>query len=252
MNLRPLRYTIGEPFIELDSVESSNNYAMEQVQNGHPEPGTVWFAREQTAGKGQRGKHWIAQEGLNIIMSAIIPCSHLTINKQFALSAAVAVACRHFFARFAGEQTKVKYPNDIYWNDRKAAGILIENVISGKTWQWAVIGIGMNINQVAFPEIAVRPVSLKQITGRTLESVQLAKELCAGVDHWVKKVGEEDEAEIMQHYNEHLFKQGEESKFKQGTTLFTAKVSKVDEFGMLWLDDGQEAAYNWGELEWVM
>lgn len=71
-----------------------------------------------------------------------------------------------FFMEFAGKETKIKKPNDIYWRDRKAGGILIENMVRGTHWTWTVIGIGLNINQTHFSNEAGNPVSLKQITGK--------------------------------------------------------------------------------------
>ena len=145
-------------FIELQSVDSTNNYAMARVAEGVAQHGSAYFAHEQTAGKAQRGKIWISEKGANIMMSMVIKPLFLQPSEQFKLSACVAVALHDFLKRYAGEQTKIKWPNDIYWRDRKAAGILIENVIStGKlaigNWQWAIVGIGVNLNQVDFPRI---------------------------------------------------------------------------------------------------
>ena len=161
----------------LDTVDSTNNYAMAKVHAGMARHGMVWFTREQTAGKGQRGKSWKSDKGKNIAMSLVLEPGRLQINDQFHLSAAVAISCFEFFAAFAGEETKIKWPNDLFWRDRKAGGILIENVLQGKIWKWAVVGIGLNINQTKFDKSILNPVSLKQITGKTFDIIELGKSL---------------------------------------------------------------------------
>lgn len=113
----------------------------------------------------------------------MIKPAFLGIGQQFQLSAAVAVAVEAFFRKYAFDETKVKWPNDLYWQDRKAGGILIENVISGSgTWEWAIVGIGININETRFPPELPNPVSLKQITGKEFDPGQLARELCGHLD----------------------------------------------------------------------
>jgi BirA family biotin operon repressor/biotin-[acetyl-CoA-carboxylase] ligase len=151
-------------FTILDSVDSTNNYAMQNVHAGMARHGDGYFAKEQTNGKGQRGKSWETDPGSNIL-------------KPFHLSVAVAVACYDLFEKFAGEDTSIKWPNDLYWRDRKAGGILIENIHRGKEWNQAIVGIGININQGSFSPEIKNPVSLKHITGKDFDPIALAKEL---------------------------------------------------------------------------
>ncbi|MGI9137851.1 MAG: biotin--[acetyl-CoA-carboxylase] ligase, partial [Sediminibacterium sp.] len=94
---------------------------------------------------------------------------------------AVALGAQAFFMVYAGDETKIKKPNDIYWRDRKAGGILIENIVRGNIWTWAVIGIGVNINQTQFSNDAGNPVSLKQITGKNWDVKSLQKKLSSAL-----------------------------------------------------------------------
>ena len=129
----PLNSPIGQPFIIIPKVDSSNNYAMAQAQSGGAEHGTVYFACEQSAGKGQRGKTWISRPNENVIISAIIQPDSLLLDHQFQLSVAMALACYDFFKTFASEEfTRIKWPNDLYWQDRKAGGILIESGVGSR------------------------------------------------------------------------------------------------------------------------
>ena len=141
---------IGEPFIELLTVESTNNYAMGLARAGMAQHGMVVFTHEQTKGKGQRAKEWLSQTGQNIAMSIIIEPSKLKVSGIFLLSMMTAVALQEFFGNFVADETKIKWPNDIFWRDRKAAGILIENLWQGSEWKFTVIGIGINVNQTDF------------------------------------------------------------------------------------------------------
>src|SRR6185437_2695672 len=115
---------IGVPFIEMHSVDSTNNYAMQQLQKGVARHGVAYFAREQYAGKGQREKQWHAEAGENIILSVIFNTSYLQVSQQFGFSMAIAMAARDLFSFYALNNTFVKWPNDLYWCDRKAGGIL--------------------------------------------------------------------------------------------------------------------------------
>ncbi|RYG40769.1 MAG: biotin--[acetyl-CoA-carboxylase] ligase, partial [Chitinophagaceae bacterium] len=124
---------MGTPFLELDTVDSTNNYALTQLHAGLAQHGTTFFAHEQTAGKGQRGKTWLAEKNTAVIMSIVIDPFPLGLARQFQLSACIAVSAAEVFGTYAGEGTRIKWPNDLYWGDRKAGGILIENVIGKRT-----------------------------------------------------------------------------------------------------------------------
>ncbi len=154
--------------IILESVDSTNNYAMAMVQKGVANSGDAVFAMEQSSGKGRRGKTWKSQRGENILLTVLAQMQWLPVQEQFRLSMAVALACHDFFSQYIKENIKIKWPNDIFINDSKAGGILIENVVKGNLWQWAIIGIGLNINQEDFEKDILKAISLKQITGQAV------------------------------------------------------------------------------------
>ena len=174
---------LGEPFIELASIDSTNIYAMNLVHKGLALSGSCFRAHYQTHGKGQHGRNWESSAGLNLLCSYVLELKQLksdtiwTPADQIGLSAAVALGVHSFFEAYAGRETKIKKPNDIYWGDRKAGGILIENVVRGQVWTWSVIGIGININQEIFTEPNANPISLKQITQENFDLTILQKEL---------------------------------------------------------------------------
>ena len=187
--------TLGAPLIELSEIDSTNMYAMEQIHAQKALSGSVYQTDFQTNGKGQHGRIWESHRGENLLCTYILELNTLKQGKnwvpseQLAFSAAVALGTQAFFMEFAGEETKIKKPNDIYWRDRKAGGILIENIVRGTDWTWTVIGIGLNINQTQFSNEAGNPVSLKQITGKDwdIKTMQkkLAESLSASLNLWL-------------------------------------------------------------------
>jgi BirA family biotin operon repressor/biotin-[acetyl-CoA-carboxylase] ligase len=192
---------LGAPFIELSTIDSTNIYAMDQIKLGLAKSGSCYTADFQTNGKGQHGRVWESSKGQNLLCSYILELNTLdalknwTPTDQIGFSAAIALGARAFFAAFAGSETKIKKPNDIYFSDRKAGGILIENLVRGKEWTWTVIGIGMNINQGSFSSAAVNsvssnPISLQEITNKIWDLKQmqqhLSEALSNAIQNWLQ------------------------------------------------------------------
>ena len=183
---------LGAPLIELSTIDSTNIYAMAQIKEGMAKSGSCFRADYQTHGKGQHGRVWESSNGQNLLCSYILELKTLNISKKWApndqngFSAAIALGARTFFDAYTNGDTQIKRPNDIYWRDRKAGGILIENQLKGKEWTWAVVGIGININQTVFSPEAPNPVSLKQITGRDWDILSLQEALSKALTHSIQ------------------------------------------------------------------
>jgi BirA family biotin operon repressor/biotin-[acetyl-CoA-carboxylase] ligase len=242
---------IGKPFIELAKVDSTNNYAMAQIHNGLAQHGSTWFASAQTGGKGQRGKQWIAADGLNIMQTSALNASAFNLSNPFTLTVIMANACFDFFSKYAGSETSIKWPNDIYWRDRKAGGILIENIIRGNKWLWALVGIGINVNQTAFIDLP-NPVSLKQITGKTHDPVDLGKELCSYMDRHYRQYLKIGFLPALELYNHHLYSRGKTVQLKKDNVVFSCIVKEVEENGDLIVTDSSWDRFSFGEVEWIM
>ena len=232
---------------------------MAKVHEGLAQPGMAIMAHDQTAGKGQRGKIWEAGKNQNINLSIVIGPAGLLIANQFALSAAVALSVHQFFAKYAGlEDTRIKWPNDIYWRDRKAAGILIDNVLSpasnngGADWKWSVIGIGININTASFPVHLQHAVSLKQITGKAFDITGLAKELCVVLDEKIHFLLEQGSSSIIDQYNHVLYKKDNPVKLKKHNRVFEAIIKRVNVNGQLIIHHALEETIDFGEVEWLI
>jgi BirA family biotin operon repressor/biotin-[acetyl-CoA-carboxylase] ligase len=167
---------------------------MAQIKAGLAKSGSCYTADFQTNGKGQHGRVWESTKGQNLLCSYILELNTLDALKnwtpadQIGFSAAIALGARAFFAAFAGSETKIKKPNDIYFSDRKAGGILIENIVRGQEWTWAVIGIGMNINQTEFsPEalnsVSSNPISLQEITNQSWDLKKMQQHLSEALNN---------------------------------------------------------------------
>jgi BirA family transcriptional regulator, biotin operon repressor / biotin---[acetyl-CoA-carboxylase] ligase len=243
---------LGQPFIELLTVNSTNIYAMEQVHARLATPGTAYFAHEQQKGKGQRNKLWQSEPGQNLLLSVVIrpPQSDPGIN--FPLSVATALASYDFFKRYAGDETAIKWPNDLYWRDRKAGGILIENVVRGGIWEFAILGIGININQTSFDLSIPNPVSLKQITGKDFSAALLAKELCSHIEKRLIQLEREGFPALLTNYNDALYGRENIRKFKLANDIFEGKIKSVSAEGELVILQDVERRYRFGEIEWII
>ena len=159
--MKPCPDTFPFPLVALDETASTNQYLSQlcnQLQESVAELTTV-TAEFQTAGKGQRGNTWEAEEGKNLLFSFVLYPSFLEARRQFILSQIVSLAIKEELSRWSDEIT-IKWPNDIYWKDKKICGILIENDLSGHHIRRSIAGIGININQEVFNSDAPNPVSL--------------------------------------------------------------------------------------------
>lgn len=239
--------TPGQFFI-LDTVDSTNNYAMDRIREGVAAPGMAWFSHTQTAGKGQRGRVWISAPGQNMALSLVLEPPKGLDPGKFHLNARVALSCLHFLQNIHPTGFSLKWPNDLYWNDRKAGGILIERIFSGQTLKWVVVGVGININQGQFPPEAGKAVSLKEISGKDLSPEALARELHEKI---LSDLSAALPAEIMPAFNRELYKKGLAVQMKKDNMLFTSVIKEVDEYGRLITTDNMDRAFSVGEVEWI-
>ena len=224
---------------------------MGQAHAGLARHGTTYFAHSQTAGKGQRSKSWSAQPGENITMSCVMEPQGPNSPRPFLLLTAIALACHDFFDHYTNGDVAIKWPNDVYWRDRKAGGILIENIYRSSLWQFAIAGMGININQDTFPSHLPNPVSLRQITGRKYDLRELANELCNRLDQRYQQFLKDDSS-LLEDYNNVLYKRSETIRLKKENSVFQTTVVGVSSQGLLMTSDTMERQFEFGEVEWVL
>lgn len=236
----------------LDSTDSTNNYAMARIHEGMASHGMAWFAHEQTAGKGQRGKKWHSSQGDSILLSLALKPTTAFIQNPFLLSALIATTCTEFLYKITGEEFYIKWPNDLYWRDRKTGGILIDNKYSGDTWNWAVVGIGINVNQTMFEQDLSRAISLKQVSEKdNFEPVTLARELHEFLLERLASFDRQEPGQLLERYNLELYKKDQEVKLKKDNAVFSTRVLAVNNFGQLVTEDTMQRTFDFGQVEWI-
>jgi len=239
-------------FHVIQQLDSTNKYAMEKVSEGLAQHLDAWFAIDQTEGKGQRGKSWLSKPGENITFSVVIRPQQSFQKKPYAFNAFITLVCRDFISRILQMDVQIKWPNDLFVNDRKAGGILIENRYLGKDWKWAVVGIGINVNQIDFPDDLFAATSFKKITNKDFNPTQLARLLHKDLVEAYKNSTEIEESQIWERYNQHLFKKGQRCSFKINGNPINATISLVNHQGLLVLtQNGMENLVQVGEIEWI-
>jgi BirA family biotin operon repressor/biotin-[acetyl-CoA-carboxylase] ligase len=250
--LPPLLPTLGQPFISFSELDSTNEEVRRLIEGSLAQSGMAIFTANQQRGKGQRGKSWTSSRDQGVALTLLVEPHFLTVSQQFLLSGAVAIGVRNFLASLGGKQElfKIKWPNDIYYGDRKIAGILIENSIrSNGSWQWAIIGIGINVNQEIFSQELPNPISLFQITQEKKEPATLAKSLCLWLTTELNNLFEKGPQDLLEQYQQYLYKRGEICQFSRAGASFSAIPTGITPNGELLLDR-IEHPIAFGEIEW--
>ena len=166
----PKRFPV--PLVHINETNSTNNYLQTLCARQQTEEFTTVVADFQTSGRGQRGNSWESAPGMNLTFSTVLYPSALKAREQFTLSMLIALSVYDTLSTYA-EGFSIKWPNDIYWKDKKICGILIENELEGAYLLRCIAGIGVNINQEYFVSPAPNPVSLKQILGRKTDKQEV-------------------------------------------------------------------------------
>ena len=235
----------------LDSVDSTNNYAMGMIQNGDAADRIAVVAREQKSGKGRRGRQWLSSKDDNIILSILIQMQWQRVSQQFGLSMAVALGCIDLMSKYISDKASIKWPNDIFINDTKAGGILIENVIRGTLWQWSVVGIGLNVNQCEFGDRSFKATSLKLETGNDFDVLKLSGELYEFVLNRIASLKEGQFENILREYNENLFARGQLVRIKKENFVFETTITAVSSTGQLLTADSIKRQFGFDEIKFV-
>ena len=183
----------------ISTTYSTNTLLKELLAKGEwPEGERYLYTGFQTAGRGQAGNGWESEEGKNLLCSVLVESRKSKVERPFYLNVLVSVAVQ----RLLGEGFTIKWPNDIYWGDKKVAGILIENAILGNEVKYSIAGIGLNVNQTTFLSSAPNPISLKQISGKETDIDALMQALMAQIE----ALEAMDEAQVWAYYREHLYR----------------------------------------------
>ncbi|HTO17039.1 MAG TPA: biotin--[acetyl-CoA-carboxylase] ligase [Edaphocola sp.] len=241
--------------IQLHTIDSTNNYAIKLIEDGLAHHGDVVWSLEQTKGKGQRGKEWITKPNENIMISLILKGEGLENYNPIQINIIIAqTVCIYFKHIIPKAKITIKWPNDIYINDKKTAGILIENVFRGNKWTSAIIGLGINVNQTQFPDFLPNAGSLALFSNKQFDLFPIISDLRAGILNAFNQFSNENFENILNNYNNNLYGKNEYRTFINLKTKqhFEGKVIEVDRNGFIIIEteDGKTKFTN-GSLQWL-
>lgn len=244
---------IGQNRLELPLVDSTNNYALELVKTGKIADGTLVWAHEQTAGRGQRGNEWQSGPQLNITLSIVLH-PELIADKQFYLTKVISLGVAEFVSDMIsdGSLVKIKWPNDIYAGDKKIAGILIENILRGDQVGTSVIGIGLNVNQTEFGNV-LKATSFKLITGKKFDIKNCIDHLCEHIEPRYLQLKTNKQELLDTDYHKHLYRLDKLCDYEKNGQPFKAILTGVAEQGKLILkmENGEILSCDFKEVAFV-
>lgn len=186
-------------------------------------------------------------------MSIIIRPDFLTVLQQFHLSMAVSLAVLDgAMAKTGMQDLSIKWPNDLFWNHKKWGGILIESILGASgQWHWAIVGIGINLQQQRFDASLPHAISMAQITHRLFDPLEWAQQICDSLQLRLQQLQQGAIDALHREYLQRLYKKGERVQFKQAERTISGILVTVDDTGQLILE-GETTPFRSGELEWIL
>lgn len=242
--------------IHIAEASSTNSFLREWSSN-YPEANeTAVFADTQTSGRGQRGNSWESEPGKNVTMSLLLKPQSVAADQQFILSQIVSLAIADTLSEHT-EEISIKWPNDIYYQDKKICGILIENDITEDTISRSIIGIGLNVNQQQFRSDAPNPISLSQITGKSHDLEEIVSDIASGIVHnyHLLRSGGESLHNFQEKYTRLLYRKSGFHSFATIKGVFKARIHHIEPSGLLVLEREDTAdieKFAFKEVKFVM
>jgi len=230
---------VGQNRIHLQSVDSTNSYATEMLRQISLPDGTLFYTFEQQNGRGQRGNSWESEPIKNVALSYVLYPKFIAADKQFMLTKVIALAVADLLTAIFKKQgvladVKIKWPNDIYVNNQKIAGILIENTIRDSFIQSSIVGIGININQTLFKN-NLQATSLKLICGKEFDLEEIIIHLSEYIEANYLQLKANKQNLINNNYLNCFYKLNETATYKVDNEIIEAKIVGVSELGLLQL-----------------
>ena len=242
---------IGSHRLHFTQVDSTNTEAKRLLDKGEAREGLVITADLQTQGRGQYGRIWESEVGLNVMMSIVVSPLFIKVADQFALNVLTSLAVADVVSEHC-KGAKVKWPNDVYVQNKKIAGILIQNYIQGDRIKQSIIGIGLNVNQHNWPDEVPNATSLSLESGDQLEKEIIIKSLCQKIDERYKRL-KIDFKSMYTEYQKILFRKDKLTIFEKDNARIEGIIKGIDNTGRLLIEHGSKIhAYNHGEVSQVI
>lgn len=227
--------------IYFEKVDSTNEEAEKLVYSRQLEEYTVIVTDFQLKGKGVGSNTWHSDPAMNILMSIVLHPWFLNPTDQFMINKVVSLAVVNCIAQFLPEKSiYIKWPNDIYVEDRKIAGILSKNIIMGHQFNSCIVGIGLNVNQITFDPDVPNPVSLAKLTGSAVDRELVLENLTDQIKTSYERLRTGNFGEIDQDYLSTLLNYNRSAIYESQGKRFEGIIRNVDPFGRLILETGGE------------
>ena len=237
--------------IWLEETNSTNDEIRKSMSSSSRRMSVV-VADYQRSGRGQATNQWESEVGKNLLFSIMIHPLMVPVRNQFLLSMAGGLALKEVLDSYTPEIT-LKWPNDVYWRDRKISGTLIETTLSAGHIKDCIFGIGLNVNQQVFKSDAPNPVSLAQILGHEIDRKKLLDELLSAFDKYYSWIENGQYGDISALYHEALYHRQGFYPYRDVASgeVFEAAIIEVEDDGTLVVRnrEGIISEYRFKELE---
>lgn len=251
--MMPSPDTFPVPLIHISETNSTNNHLQALCAEQQIKEFTTVVTDFQTSGRGQRGNSWESEPNKNLLFSFVLFPEFLEARRQFLISQIVSLAIKEELETYTTD-ISIKWPNDIYWKDKKICGMLIENELMGRNINQSIAGIGININQEMFYSAAPNPVSLWQITGKRYDCFEILKNIMLRIRTYYDLLRKNETSSIVTSYEESLFRKEGIHRYKDANGEFLARIVGVEPEGRLILEDETltKRGYMFKEMEYIL
>jgi BirA family transcriptional regulator, biotin operon repressor / biotin---[acetyl-CoA-carboxylase] ligase len=241
----------GRSLIEFDELHSTNTFAQQLLNTETANDGTVVWTMTQTNGRGYATNSWEVEPGQNLTFSIIYKPSFLKVTDQFYLNKVICLGIRDTLIDFFNIDVYIKWPNDIVVNEKKICGVLIENNVSGNFLQYAICGIGLNVNQKNFDNLP-NATSIFNITSQKKDLRSLLYNLCENIEARYLQLRNGDSEKLNEEYISSLYRRGEEHFFKCNEKKFLGEIIGITKAGKLVVRDGKKLKdFGFKEIEYL-
>lgn len=243
--------------IHLAETDSTNSYARrEALHLWHEHPECQAFAvtaKKQTCGRGQRGTTWQSAEGKNLLMTIALRPDALAVSSYYTLSVAAALALKKSMKQF-DLATMLKWPNDLYCNGCKLAGILLETECEGAYITQAFIGIGLNVNQIQFEKMSRRPTSMHLVGGKEYDINEVMLRVIENFLEYNTAITQGNADKLFEEYEKSLMGYKTPMLYRDARGEFTATIQGIQRDGSITLrcDNDETRTYKFKEIENVI
>jgi len=247
----PSTQFVGQHIIYEATCASTNSWAAYCLEQKDVPDGTVVITSHQYQGRGQRSRTWHSEPNQNLTFSVILYPVLLSPQQSFQLNIIITLAIQQVLSSYIPHGLRIKWPNDIYYQDKKMGGILIENTLARDRFKISIIGIGLNVNQLSFNLPIATSLSL--VCQRTFHLPQLLEQLLVGLERNYLQLQRQGIAPLKAAYLQNMYWIHEAHTFQDAHHIFKGTIKGINAKGQLVVEqiDNTLKCYNVQELTFI-